>query len=138
MGTKMSVTSYEQKITVKNTRLTRLSRLLVKDQVPVSRDARVKVNVSEPKGLQGQGSANGTQKGVGKLGKDGIVARWSSWKSEIGGEDDLEEVEDSTKLDADAAQGRMEWVCDVRPSATVDLVLSWEISAPVGVDWMKQ
>ena len=37
-----------------------------------------------------------------------------------------------------AAQGLMEWVCDVAPGASVDLKLSWEISVPSGTSWVKQ
>lgn len=123
IGTKTKVTYYEQKITIKNTRLSQLPRLIVKDQVFVSRDARFKVRLLEPKSL------SGPQKGVTV--NRSVTVRWSSWKTW----DDSESTDD---VDMESAQGMLEWNCNIDPGAAVDLSLAWEVSAPVGVEWTKQ
>lgn len=123
IGTKTKVTYYEQKITIKNTRLSQLPRLIVKDQIFVSRDARFKVRLLEPKSL------SGPQKG-GNVNR-GVAVRWSSWKAESDGESVID-------VDMESAQGMLEWNLSIEPGATVDLCLAWEVSAPAGVVWTKQ
>lgn len=123
IGTKTKVTYYEQKIAIKNTRLSQLPRLIVKDQIFVSRDARLKVRLLEPKILSGPQ--------VGGMVNRSVTARWSSWKAE----DDSESTAD---VDMESAQGMLEWNCNFDPGATIDLSLAWEVSAPADVDWIKQ
>lgn len=41
-------------------------------------------------------------------------------------------------LDSESAQGMLEWICEVEPGSSVDLVLAWEVSAPAGLDWARQ
>ncbi|KAH8115728.1 hypothetical protein DFH11DRAFT_1507331 [Phellopilus nigrolimitatus] len=128
LTTKMKTVTFEQAITVKNSRLTRLPRLLIKDHVHVSRDAKIKVNVIEPKGLSvggGRGKAVALQ--------NGVVARWVQR-----GGDDIGEVrpyEEESSLES--AQGLLEWVCDMEPGATIDVSLVWEVSAPAYTEWVK-
>lgn len=117
------MTYYEQKITIKNTRLSQLPRLIVKDQIFVSRDARFKVRLLEPRSLSGpqkEGTVNRS-----------VTVRWSSWKA---GDDN----ESTADVDMESAQGMLEWNCNIDPGATVDLSLAWEVSAPAGVEWIKQ
>lgn len=119
-------TNFEQKITVKNTRLSNIPKLVVREQVPVSRDAKIKVAVLEPKGLQ---------RGKENIIKEGIAIRWANWKAIEGGDLSNEASED---VDMESAQGMLEWICNIEPSASIDLTLAWEISAPSGVEWVKQ
>src|ERR1700761_6852098 len=47
--TKSTVTtSHSQRITVKNTRVFPVDKLIIKDQVPISNDARIRVTVTQP------------------------------------------------------------------------------------------
>src|ERR1700761_4023941 len=47
--TKSTVTtSHSQRITVKNTRVFPVDKLIIKDQIPISNDARIKVTVTQP------------------------------------------------------------------------------------------
>lgn len=116
----------EQKISVKNIRLAPVSKLIVREQIPVSRDAKIKVLLLEPKALQ---------KDKENVLKEGISVRWTNWKAVENG--DLSSLS-SEGLDMESAQGMLEWVCTIEPSSTADLSLSWEISAPAGVEWAKQ
>ncbi|KAF8313120.1 hypothetical protein DL93DRAFT_2044144, partial [Clavulina sp. PMI_390] len=46
---KMNVTSFKQRITIKNARAnTAISKLVVQDRIPVSEDSRIKVTISQP------------------------------------------------------------------------------------------
>ncbi|KAG8908864.1 hypothetical protein FRC01_007241 [Tulasnella sp. 417] len=49
LSNKMDVTSYNQRITVKNTRATAAAPLIIKDQIPVSEDSDFKVLLIEPR-----------------------------------------------------------------------------------------
>ena len=44
----------------------------------------------------------------------------------------------TAEMAADVAQGLLEWVCDIAPGATADIVLAWDISAPRGVEWIYE
>ncbi|KAH8115703.1 hypothetical protein DFH11DRAFT_1543173 [Phellopilus nigrolimitatus] len=128
LTTKMKTVTFEQAITVKNNRLTRLPRLLIKDRVHVSRDAKLKVNVLEPKGL----SAGGKGKAVTL--QNGVAARWV----QRGGDDVGEAKVSQDESSAESAQGLLEWVCDIEPGATVDVSLVWEVSAPSDTEWVNE
>ncbi|KAH8115721.1 hypothetical protein DFH11DRAFT_1834901 [Phellopilus nigrolimitatus] len=128
LTTKMKTVTFEQAITVKNSRLTRLPRLLIKDHVHVSRDAKIKVNVIEPKGLSvggGRGKAVALQNGV-------VVRCVQRGGDDIG---EARSYEEESSLES--AQGLLEWVCDMEPGATVDVSLVWEVSAPAYTEWVK-
>ena len=111
---------------MKNTRLSAIPRLLVKEQVPVSRDAKIKVNIVEPKSL--------SKKGGETVLKEGVSVRWASRVTD----EETPTVSSTTdELDMDSAQGMLEWICNIKPSTSVDLTLSWEISAPSGTIWVR-
>ncbi|CUA67358.1 Protein F37C4,5 [Caenorhabditis elegans] [Rhizoctonia solani] len=121
---KQSVSAQSQRITIRNTRLASVS-VRVLDHVPVSTDARIKVHVLSPNGLDtavaptspsSEGVDEGKRKeqpwkGVHK----GVKARWASL--EAGGE------------------GTVEWSCDIVPSEETELELSWEVYAPSEQRW---
>ena len=98
----------------------------MKEQVPVSRDAKIKVNILQPKSLSLKGKETAL--------KDGVSVRWASRKAD----EDLVDISAAEEMDVDSAQGMLEWICNIEPSASVDLTLSYEISAPDGVTWVKQ
>ncbi|EJD47240.1 hypothetical protein AURDEDRAFT_163847 [Auricularia subglabra TFB-10046 SS5] len=104
---KTSTTSYSQRISVKNTRRAAVPRLVVRDCVPNSTDARIKVNVVEPKELPSGGPASAA--GVAK--------------------------NDERPLDGDTGDGTLEWICAIPAGGEVDLGLAWDITAPAGVLW---
>ncbi|KAH7099564.1 hypothetical protein BKA62DRAFT_709371 [Auriculariales sp. MPI-PUGE-AT-0066] len=117
---KTSTTAFSQRISVRNARRAPLPRLVVRDQVPVSSDARIKVTVMEPKELPtGPASAQGV------LVSDGVRARHV-------------QKNDESAAEGEAGNGLLEWVCTVQAGANVDLNLSYEVSSPVGLRWGRQ
>jgi hypothetical protein len=141
LSTKHTLTSFEQGITIKNTRLTQLHRLLVKDQIPVSNDARIKVALVEPKVLAGAGKSAAA--GVGVSASKGVRVRWvpKNGENNVSAKTASASSAAATandELDAESARGMLEWVCEIEPSSNVDLVLGWEVSAPVGLDWGRR
>ena len=130
LTTKMTNTAYEQTISVKNTRLAPVPRLLVRDQIPVSRDAKIKVTLLEPRALADA---------KGKLAQldAGVRALWVP-------RDDAESAvlksaaSTTPEIDAEAAQGMIEWVCEIDAGATVNISLTWEVSAASTVAWARQ
>jgi len=123
--TRQSVAVHSQRITVRNSRPSSVSALRVLDHVPVSTDARLKVNVLSPNGLGPAGGDALPGEGGPTLGKDkerswvnvkrGVKARWAA--PDVGGD------------------GAVEWMCEIAPTEEVELELSWEVSAPVGEKW---
>jgi hypothetical protein len=88
--------------------------------VPVSNDARIKVSLLPPTDPPtGPGSAQGV------LVAEGIRARYT-------------QKNDEAPAEGDTQDGKLEWICVVQAGATVDLNLAWEVSAPVGLHWVKQ
>ncbi|CAE6486507.1 unnamed protein product [Rhizoctonia solani] len=121
---KQSVSAQSQRITIRNTRLASVS-VRVLDHIPVSTDARIKVNILSPGGLdivvaptspssEGAGESKRKEQ-PWKDQRKGIRARWAPL--EVGGE------------------GMVEWSCHIAPSDEAELELSWEVSAPAGQRW---
>ncbi|KAG8712940.1 hypothetical protein FRC08_013900 [Ceratobasidium sp. 394] len=122
---KQSVAAHSQRITIRNSRPAAVSALHVFDHVPISTDARIKVNVLSPDGLghvivasspgnEGQDENRNKDRPWTNVRK-GIKARWANL--DVGGE------------------GTVEWECEMQPNEEVELELSWEVSAPVGEKW---
>ncbi|KDN41052.1 hypothetical protein RSAG8_07758, partial [Rhizoctonia solani AG-8 WAC10335] len=122
---KQSISAQAQRITIRNSRLTSVSDLRVVDHLPVSTDARLKVNVISPSGLhvqQGPGSPTSPDSGSNKDKelpwtnvRKGVKARWAPL--DVGGE------------------GTVEWRCEIGPGEELELELAWEVSAPAGQQW---
>ena len=134
LSTKHILTSFEQGISIKNTRLTSLHRLIVKDQIPVSNDARIKVLLIEPSELANAGKISiETSVPVSK----GVRVRWvprDEDTSNMSAKASSKVAATNEELDAESARGLLEWVCEIDASSSVDLRVSWGVSAPVGLE----
>jgi hypothetical protein len=138
---KTSVTTFNQRITVKNTRATSIGRLIVQDRVPVSEDARIKVSVLQPPGsalgpagpssdskptnsLIGSSSFSKGSAGQTMWANIGpnVLARWAQ-------KDEEDRGSGGAKGD-----GTIEWIATDLVE-TLDLNLAYEIVAPVNVRW---
>jgi len=120
---KSDITSHNQRITIKNTRSQNVS-LIVKDQVPVSVDAAMKVMVLEPKDM---GEAK-ERKTVNVA--SGVKARWAYHDTDG-------TSEPSSAVGGVEEEGAIEWLCDVGAGKNVDLVLTWDVVVPVGQVWTQ-
>lgn len=143
------VTSYKQRITIKNTRSSPVARLVVQDQVPVSEDSKLRVSVQQPSeksigpvggssnppptpststagssGLVKTPSAPPSEQTLTAQVSKNIVARWAQKSDEKGGSGGSRQ------------DGVIEWVCsNVPPAETLDLELVYDVSAPVDLEW---
>lgn len=122
---KTKTTTFEQSISVKNTRLSKVHRLLLKDQIPIASQADLKVTLFEPSGMVPSGKGNNGKNCVHTL-SEGIQVHWAPKK-----DSDVPEEE----LSMDQAQGILEWIIEMAPGSNVDVKLSWEVVAPVDFDW---
>ncbi|QRV91001.1 hypothetical protein RhiJN_19019 [Ceratobasidium sp. AG-Ba] len=117
-----NITTYSQRITIRDPGSSAASQLHIFDQVPVSTDTIITVKVLVPPGLgpavlpanDTTGKSNGKTRDWVQVRK-GVKARWAPL--EVGGE------------------GVVEWVCDAGISEDTELELSWEVSAPVNERW---
>ncbi|KAG8714692.1 hypothetical protein FRC08_011583 [Ceratobasidium sp. 394] len=118
---KQSIASNSQRITIRNSRPSTVSALRILDHVPVSTDARIKVNVLSPGGLgpvvdeSEVPDANKNKDRPWANVQKGVKARWANL--DVGGE------------------GTVEWVCEMQPNEELELELAWEVSAPAGQKW---
>ncbi|KAF8319063.1 hypothetical protein DL93DRAFT_2164756 [Clavulina sp. PMI_390] len=126
---KMTVTAYSQRITIKNTRAsTVIAKLIVRDRVPVSEDANIKVTLLQPsegalgpvtgliaKEANTSASAKG-QQAVDHISKN-VIARWAQKEENGGGSGGAR------------GDGVIEWiVSDLKDS--LDLLLAFEVTHP--------
>jgi len=131
LSAKTTTTLYEQAVSIKNTRLSRVHRLLLKEQIPVSRDARFKVNLLEPRALATASSSKGVKNDAVAV-TESIKVQWASRNEEEDGNAAKVPREEST---AESAQGLLEWIITIEPGSTTDVNLSWEVISPLGVEW---
>jgi len=121
LGGKSDVTSFTQRITVKNTRSTTVSPLFIKNHIPTSENAEIKVNLLEPKII-------GTAKDRRELRvASGITARWA-----------FHDSDDDNLYGGVEEEGAIEWVCEIESGKTADLSLQWDVSAPAGQRWVTR
>jgi hypothetical protein len=132
-------TAYHQKVTLKNTRGTAIKRLLVRDQIPISSDQRLKVSIIEPAGIEFPGRNTIISGGSGdkvSIPKELQIAKGVSIRWKVG---DDEVSDAASTLGADGArEGILEWVCDIGAGQTTDLNLTWDVTAPAGLNWGPQ
>ncbi|KAF8324088.1 hypothetical protein DL93DRAFT_2092711 [Clavulina sp. PMI_390] len=141
--------TFRQRITIKNTRLGPVPRLIVQDQVPVSEDSKVKITVLQPneKGL-GPLNPSAASAMAGGAGSGASVTSTSSLKGSPGGSEATLTTNVSKNVIARWAQksdekggsggskgdGIIEWICTDLLD-TVDLELAHELSAPIDLLW---
>ncbi|KAB5591411.1 hypothetical protein CTheo_5165 [Ceratobasidium theobromae] len=118
---KQTVSAQSQRIIIRNSRLASVSALRVLDHVPVSTDARIKVNMIAPTGLDAVAAPGSSEDEVKEQPwvnvRKGVRARWAPLAA--GGE------------------GTVEWRCEVAPTEAIELELAWEVSAPLGQQWQN-
>ncbi|KAG8932274.1 hypothetical protein FRC01_014805 [Tulasnella sp. 417] len=153
LSSKHDISSYTQRITVKNTRTTAVSPLFVKDQIPVSINSAYKVNLSEPQELGAPKDRKEVQVAPG------VKARWARKGASDGHLDEEEKEKEkeagtskfgtvaSKKEPSDSVsdsgvsgveeEGVVEWVCALDGGKGVDLTLAWDIVAPAGQPWVR-
>jgi len=134
------IKAYSSRITVKNLRKTPLARLVLRDQIPVSEDERIKVKMINPSAYaigpvappdptsvgdkskpdvstRGEGIADPVWANV----KPGVRARWAQKSERDGG------------TGGSRGDGVVEWWCeDVK--GELDIELAWEVESPQDVD----
>ncbi|KAG8947132.1 hypothetical protein FRC04_010983 [Tulasnella sp. 424] len=132
LSSKTDITTFTQRITIKNTRSTGVSPLFVKDQIPVSEDADFKVNLTEPREM-----------GLAKERKEvpvlpgAVKARWAFHG------DNTEESSTGSKILGSFGkggveeEGAIEFVCDVGVGKTIDVTVAYDVTAPAGQQWVK-
>lgn len=134
-------TAYHQKVTIKNTRSATIKRLLVRDQIPVSSDQRIKVALVEPANLEFPDRPNAssggtlTEKAL-KVPKETPISKNVSVRWKVS---EQEEADSSSTPGSDGArEGMLEWVCEIGAGQSTDLTLAWDVTAPSGTNWGPQ
>ncbi len=137
--TRTEISTFSQRISIKNTRPGPLEYLIVQDQVPVSEDERIKVKVLSPNeealGLMNRGdSANSKNWSTGPTAgaavahiSPGVTARWTQKDTE---DDPLSEGH------GPKGDGVLEWIC-TKMKDHLDLELVYEVSSPAGLRWER-
>ena len=107
--------------------------MIVKDQVYVSDDDKLKVKILEPASLSE--SIKGTMNRLSRLG--GTVARWTSLGDDDD-DDDVKSVSESTfveEIDSRRANGLFEWIVEMNKGGSIELRTCWTVSAPHDFEW---
>ena len=109
---KEDVRVYTRVVRLENTRAsnTRHTKLLVRDQVPVSRDEKLRVELLRPEGLV----AGGESRAAGEAGRDRDRDDWGTAQASL------------------HKDGEVNWLVALRPGRSVKLVLEYQVSMPVG------
>ena len=134
ISSKQEVTRFSQRISIKNTRPSSLSRIVVQDQVPNSEDSRIKVRLLQPDeksiGAPSNGYAAAGSKSSANIEtlsyavQKGVTAQWA--------QKNYEEIEGTGGARGD---GVIEWICtNLEWSANLDL--EYEVSGPHGLRWV--
>ncbi|KAF8341996.1 uncharacterized protein EI90DRAFT_3031797 [Cantharellus anzutake] len=131
---KIEATTFSQRISVKNTRPGPLECLVVRDQIPLSADERIKVKIINPN-EEALGPFNGIASTSKSLAPESVprvasispnvTARWAQKDTE----DDILGEGKGPKGD-----GVLEWIC-LNAKDNLDLELVYEVSNPSGLKW---
>ncbi|KAG9226892.1 hypothetical protein CCMSSC00406_0003435 [Pleurotus cornucopiae] len=141
--TKSSKHSYNQRVTIANTKTQPVGNLKVLDRIPISEDSQITVKLLNPSlSLPSISTSVGTislpsisEDTASNKTKDdaerplmppvkvssGVAAQWD-------GADDSQG--DITALGKD---GKLNWLCSIPPQGTVNLSLQWEVLAPASI-----
>ncbi|KAI6777901.1 uncharacterized protein J7T54_008551 [Emericellopsis cladophorae] len=118
---------YMRSVYVENTHSADSIRLVVKDQVPVSKDERVRVEVLHPDKLRAEhqeddGKQQQKQEEVAEVGEAGRKADEGQWgRAEV-------------KM---LKTGAVDWLVTLRKGRSVRLALSWLVATPLGEEAMQ-
>ena len=128
--------TYEQRITVVNTKsTTSLSSIKIQDQLPVSEDERIVVNLTNPPLHLPSVNKKGVVQPV-----QGVVIQSNAKVNRLTAEwDEMEEEEPGGGEGIDLAlvgkSGKLHWVCEeMAAQSQVHLILSWEVVCPYTTD----
>lgn len=111
---KCTTHAFTQTITIHNTKSVGIEKLKITDNIPVSQDANITVNLISPGltiPLPSTTASKTTPSSVTVA--NGIVARWSGSGSDV---------------NALGKDGLLDWVCSIPAHAKNNLLLQWEVS----------
>ena len=101
---------YTRTCTITNTKADRALEGVLQDQVPVSEDERLKVDILQPSGLRSEGDTTKSGTGIAAAGK--AIEKWGSAKATL------------------KKAGEVHWNINIEPSRGVKLVLEYEARFP--------
>ncbi|KAJ3504191.1 hypothetical protein NLJ89_g8067 [Agrocybe chaxingu] len=116
---------FDQRVTVLNTKGSAVSNLKIQEQVPVSEDSSITVNLLNPSLVLPHVNRKGvlqTAEAVKVM--EHVRAEWDGM-----GEADVEPS-------LVGKEGRFNWICEVPSQGKLNLTLSWEVACPYGTDIM--
>ena len=99
------------------------------DQVPVSEDEQIKVKLVSPALIVGP--AAGGESVSKEKGKDKALQKVNVAKGVVAQWDGTDEPETDGDAEALGRNGKINWVCSIPSQGKVNLVLQWEVTAPV-------
>ncbi|KZS95496.1 hypothetical protein SISNIDRAFT_350559 [Sistotremastrum niveocremeum HHB9708] len=110
------MTSFRRAITIVNRRGNAIPKFTIKESVPTSRDPEIKVNLTEPAGLdRGMASQQGF---VHVGGSEHLKARWA--------------------VDGGSSKTAVEWSCHLNAGQTRVLNIAWDVVAPASLNWTSR
>lgn len=125
---------FTQRITLFNTKSSAIENLKIVDQFPISEDSQITVKYASPalvvpNTLETVGTSKAVADGSATLKApapvkvaEGVVAQWD-------GAD-----ESGFDLETLGKDGKMYWLCGVPAQGKVNLMLTWEVTAPIRTD----
>ena len=116
---KSRIHAFSQNITVHNTKSVDIKNLKITDNIPVSQDANITVNLISPKlTIPPPSSTTLGNKAAAPSSvtvADGVVAQWGNNSN-------------NSNVNALGKDGRLDWICSIPAHAKIDLSLQWEVS----------
>ena len=108
--------TFYQNITVHNTKSVDIENLKITDNIPVSQDANITVNLMSPKlTIPLPSTALGNKSAPSSVVvADGVVAQWSD--------------KGDSNVNALGKDGRLDWICSIPAHAKINIPLEWEVS----------
>ncbi|KAG5640964.1 hypothetical protein DXG03_006525 [Asterophora parasitica] len=127
--TKTTTLAVTQQITVHNTKAEPVEHVRIVDQVPVSQDAQIQVNLVSPAlHYHKDSSSSGTFGATGKEEGDPAARMMTVAKGVTAMWDGADEPE--PEVEALGRSGKLNWVCTIPPQSKINLVLQWEVASP--------
>ncbi|KAF8813462.1 hypothetical protein BYT27DRAFT_7158363 [Phlegmacium glaucopus] len=109
---KSTTHAISQTITIHNTKSVGIEKLKITDNIPVSQDANITVNLISPS-LTTPLPSSATRAAPPMTVANGVVAQWSDSGSDV------------NVLGKD---GRLDWICSIPAHGKINLLLQWEAS----------